>query len=478
MIDFFQGGRKMTVLQKVFLIFLCLSFVSGCYEDEAEIILNSDGSGTVKEKLVIPERLIVATSEGSSNENTPPVSKEKVLEQVGSAIDISSITQTELPDGGRIIKFEGAFRSAEQFFLSKFCRDTLKLRISPAGEGKGAIYCDMKQSSDGGPNLTQLYGLAKGLYIKRTVHLPTKVEKTNGYFDKAKNAVSWATDLRNKEGLGKTKLFIEGADEGKGFAVFSSSGLKFSLPLKGAALREEQVEVEKEKEQKEPAAFAAKVCWISVKKKIAADDTGEVETSDLEIGIEVRWNEGHCPVRCEKPVLVNLLDDLNKDLVSDKGPRVHQGQIFYSEERNKRKELTLRAETPSKNAKKLKQLEGYVPVITDIEKERVVLENVQELAGKESTGNPVLDKLNFRIKSIKAYTLNIQIDGGHQTITSLAMFKEDGSKVKRSGGMGSGNEYSYDFREDITKVNKCELEVAVSESSITVPFSRQEIPLP
>ena len=468
----------MAVLKRMFLVLFCLCLIGGCYEDEAEIILNPDGSGTVKEKIVISERLIVATSEGSNNENTPPVNKEKVLEQVGSAIDISSITQTELPDGGRTIQLEGTFSRAEQFFLSEFCRDTLKLRISPAGEGKAAIYCDMEQSGGGGPNLTQLYGMAKGLYIKKTVHLPTEVEKTNGHWDKAKNMVSWAIDLRNKEGLAKTKQFIEGPDEGRGFAVFDASELKFTLPLKGAALHKEQVEVEKEKEQKEPVNLSAKVCWISVKKKIDADDTGNVETSDLEIGIEISWNEGRCPVRCEKPVLVNLLDDLNKDLVSDKGPRVHQGQIFSNEERNRRKELTLRAETPSKNAKKLKQLEGYVPVITDIEKELVVLENIQELAGKESTGNPVLDKLNFKIKGIKGASLKIEIDGGNDRITSLYMTKEDGNKVEKRGGMGWGNEYSYDFDEDISKLNKCELEVVVSESIVKIPFYREEIPIP
>jgi len=200
--------------------------------------------------------------------------------------------------------------------------------------------------------------------------------------------------------------------------------------------------------------------------------------SDPEIGIELSWNEGHCPVRCEKPVLMNLLDDLNKDLVSDKGPRVHQGQIFTSEKKNRKKELTLRAITPSSNAKKLRQLEGYVEVITGVVKETVDLENVQELAGKESTGNPVLDKLNFRIRSITGSTLKVEIDGGHKRITSLVLIKEDGGKVEKSGGMGGGDEYSYDFREDISKVTRCELEVVVSQNTVKVPFSLEEISLP
>jgi hypothetical protein len=332
----------------MFLILFCVCFISGCYEDEAEITLNPDGSGALKQKLVLSERLIVSALNGGSSEQTPPATKEKVLEQIGQAIDVTSIKQTDLPDGGRVIVFEGTFSSAEQFFLSEFCRDTLKLRIAPAGEGKAAIYCDMKKSGDGGPGLTQLYGMAKGLYIRRTVHLPTEIEKTNGYSGKTKDTVSWTTDLRDKERLAKTKEFIEGPDEGNGFAVFNSSGLKFTLPLKAAALPKKAVEVEKESAQKEPMGLTAKVCWISIKKKIATNSNGVATLSDLEIGIEISWNEGHSPIACQKPVLQSLLDDLNNDLVLDSALSVSQMQIFNSEKKNRKKQLTLRAKTAAK----------------------------------------------------------------------------------------------------------------------------------
>jgi len=474
----FKGDKKMGILQRILLVSLFLFFLSGCYEDEAEVTLNADGSGTVKEKLVISERLIVTTSEDGGNKNTLPVSKENVLEEVGSAVEITSITQTELPDGGRIIEFEGTFSSAEQFFLSEFCRDTLKLRIAPAGEGKAAIYCDMKKYDDGGPSLTQLYGMAKGLYIRRTVHLPTEIEKTNGYPGKTKNTVSWFTDLRDKRRLAKTKEFIEGPDEGNGFAIFNASGLQFTLPLKAATLPEKAVEVEKESTQKQSMGLAAKVCWISIKKKIATDNNGIATMSDLEIGIEISWNEGHSPIACRKPFLLSLLDDQNNDLVLDKAPSVSQRQIFSSEKKNRKKQLALSAKTPAKNAGKLRDLKGCVEVITDVTKEVVVLENIQSLVGKESTKNAVLDKLNFRIKSIQGVSLNIEINGGHDTITSLDIFGKDGSKVKRRGGMGWGNEYSYDFDEDISELTKCELEVIVSQNIVKVPFSLKEILLP
>ena len=472
----------MFVLKRTSLFLLYMFLVSGCYEDFTELTLNSDGSGAIKQKLILSERFIVATEESKGPQDTPVPDKAELVKKIGSAINIKSIKQTDLPDGGRVIELEGTFSKPEQFFLSDYCQEQLNLRIAPAGKGKAALYCDMTQSSGSGPNLSQLYGMAKGLYIRKTVHLPGKAEKTNGYFDKGSDTISWAVDLRNKDGLAQTKAFIEGQDKGNGFAVFDASALKFTLPLKAAVLPETTVAAEKGKTQEESTestGLAAKVTWVSVKKKMPAKGAGATEISDLEIGIEVSWDPNHCPVKCEKPVLVNLLDDLNKDLVSNQGTSMFQVQIYTSDKKEGKKELTLKGiKTPSKNAQKLKQLEGYVEVITDVVKETVVLENVQELAGKESTGNPVLDKLGFRIKSVTSVEIKIEIDGGHRKITSLAMLKADGSKVKKSGGMGFGNEYSYGFREDISKLTKCELEVVTEESIVKVPFSLEEISLP
>ena len=471
----------MSVLKRICLFLFCMCLVAGCYEDTVELALNVDGSGVIKQKLVLSERFIVANEESSGSQKGPIPNKVDIVRTIGSAIEIKSIKQTNLPDGGRVIELEGTFSSPEQFFLSDYCREQIKLRIAPAGEGKAAIYCDMKQSGDGGPSLTQLYGMAKGLHISRTVHLPGEIEKTNGYSERRTETVSWTLDLRNKEGLALTKAFLEGPDKGNGLAVFNASTLRFPLPLKAAALSEKAAVSAKGKSPEEHAGssgFAAKVVWISVKKKMPTEGAGIAETSDMEVGVEVSWSEGHAPVRCEKAVLMSLSDDLNKDLVSDKAPRVHQGQIFSSEKKERKKELTLRAETPSVDAKELKNLEGYVNVITGITKKTVILENVQDLAGKESTGNTVLDKLNFRIKSIKDTRLSIEIDGGSKKITSIAMIKDDSSEIKKTGGMGWENQYSYDFREDISKVTKCKLEVVTGESIVKVPFSLEEISLP
>ena len=463
----------MSVLQRICLFLFCVCLVSGCYEDEVELTLNSDGSGTIEQKLVLSERFMVAVSENRGSQDGPIPDKEELVKKIGSAIEITSVRQTELPDGGRIIELEGTFSSPEQFFLSEYCQEQIKLRIAPAGDDKAAIHCDMKLSSGSGPSLTQVYGLAKGLHIKRTVHLPAEIEKTSGHFEKAANTVSWATDLRNKERLARTKAFIEGPDEGNGFVVFDASRLKLTLPLKVTALPEKAVE--KEKVQKESAGLAAKVAWVSVQRAKMIDGTDIPKQSYTEIGIELSWDEDYPPVRHNKPVLLSLLDDQDNDMVTPEEPSVFQGKIY---EHQKKKEFKLKEKAPSKNAGKLKNLEGYVEVITDVVKETVVLENIQELVGKESTGNPILDKLSLRIKSIKNRKLGIAFDGSVYQITSLYMLRDDGSKVKKRGHAGRVGDWLFDFDEDISKLNKCELEVVAEESIVKVPFSLEEISLP
>ncbi len=470
----------MFVSRRIAFLLLGMFSFGGCYEDSAELTLNSDGSGTLKQRLVLSERFVVASEDNSAAQGMPVPDKEEIVRRIGSALKITSIKQKNLPDGARVIELEGRFSDPGQFFLSDYCQEQVNLRIAPAGKNKAAIYCDMKRSGDSGPSLTQLYGLAKGLYVSRTVRLPAKIEKTNGRRDKTANAVSWAIDLRNKDGLAKTKAFVEGPDKGNGSVIFNASRLKFSLPLRVGAPPSEAAAVEvgnSLQESGKSMGLAAKVAWVSVNKRMPADGTGVAEISDLEIGIELTWSQGHPPVRCEKPVLVSLLDDSNKDLVSDK-TRTHQSQIFGSEKRDGRKELTLGAQTPTSGAKTIKQLEGYVEVITGVVKKTVVLDNVQELTAKGPTGNPILDKLNFSIKSLEGTRLGIAIDGGSKTITSLAMIKGDGTRIRRSGGMGGGNEYTYDFREDISAVTRCELEVVTEESRVKVPFSLEEISLP
>ena len=148
----------MSICKKFCFVLLISIFVGGCYEDVIEIKLNPDGSGSIKQRSVLSERLMTATeSENESVSSTgPETTKEALVKKIGTAFNVVSIKQEDTPDGGRTIEFEGKFDTPEQFFLSEYCIESLKLSISPSDEGKAVIYCDMSQSGDTGPDVTQM----------------------------------------------------------------------------------------------------------------------------------------------------------------------------------------------------------------------------------------------------------------------------------------------------------------------------------
>lgn len=454
----------------------CGFLLGGCYEEKSEITLNKDGSGKFKCRLVISERLIVATSEEDGGKQIPGVSKDKVLKSLGSAIEIGSIKQIEQPDGGRIIEFDGTFSNAEQFFLSDFCRDTLKLRLSKTTDGQAVIYCQLSDISEksSGPSTTQLYGLAKGKYVKRTIHLPANIEKTNGTLSSDKRTVSWSFDLRNKEGLARTKTFERSEDEGVGNAFFDASALEFALPLKTQKVSEEtSIESQGHDNSETIEGLNAKISWVSIEQKIKLNNgSSKPETSGVELGIELSWLDGKSPYACKTPILTSITDDLNNDLVKKDFEFTHP--IFDSDSK---KELKVKTQNPGKNAQKIIGIEGYVRVIKSIKTEKVVLKNIYDLVGKDNTGNPVLDKLNFKVKNITGSSLTVVIEGGYNTIESLKMYGENGEPINGRGGSGWEINYTYDFASNIPQINKCEIEVIVSRDIIKVPFSLDEIEL-
>jgi len=101
--------------------------------------------------------------------------------------------------------------------------------------------------------------------------------------------------------------------------------------------------------------------------------------------------------------------------------------------------------------------------------------------GKESCGNAVLDKLNFKVKEAKGRVLEIEMESDkriHDKIVSLNLYDSDGGKIQTRGGYWIENKYTCDLASDIPASNKCEIEIVVSENLVHVPFSADEIVLP
>jgi len=451
---------------------LCVFFLfalGGCYEDTMELTLKPDGSGSFKQKLVFSERVMVAALDDKAKDKIPLCDKEEIKKEIGSEFKLRSIKQTELADGGRRIEFEGTFTTPEEFFLSNYCLEHLKLRIVKADNSQAAIYYTPDVVNDPGPSLNQLYGLAKGLYVERTIHLPGKIQKTNGKISKDEKTVIWIWDLRDRKALTKTKQFLEGPDNGKGNVFFDASNLEFTLPLKAS---KQEVPSSKENEQSSPKGnLKAEVVSIIASKKFNIKDN-KTEISKLEMAVELSWTDIN-PVAYKNYRLISITDDKGKDLVKDQWKS--RRDIFKT---RKSQQIDIKVEIPSEGAKELRNIEGQIDVITDVVKEKVVLEDIHSLAGKDSTGNEILDKVNFKIISVKGNSFEISIDGGHSMIKLVKMFSADGTELQSRGGMGSGDTHTYDYRDSLDNVSKCELEVITSEQITKVSFSLDRIAIP
>ena len=456
-------------LPKFSLLLVYVFVLVGCFEDRVEITLNADGSGTVKQKLVFSEQILVGMEDGDGGSKTPPSEKEELIKEIGEALKITSITLTDLGDGGRIIEFEGTFSTPEQLFFSDYCQEQLKLRIAAGSDGNAVLYCQMYERSDGsGPSVGQLYALAKGMYIERIVNLPGKIAETNGMVSNKKKTVRWEFDLRDRKGLGEAKEFLESKEKGRGSVIFDASKLKFSLPLK---MVEKAAETETTADDGK-GKLKCEVVWVSTESKYYVKNS-ETEISKLELGAELTWEDMQ-PVAYANYKLTGMTDEMGNDLVIE-NQWASRRDIGESK---KSQEVTLKFQIPGKGVKELRNIQGQVEVITGIVTEKVALEDFDGLAGKESTGNAVLDKMNFKINILEDHLLKISIDGGRKMIRSLEMLRADGSRVKTSGSMGAGNSYTYQFSENLNEAVKLEIEVITSEDTVTVPFALERFTLP
>jgi len=457
---------------RILLAIVLIIGLAGCWKDKLELFLNADGSGSVKQEVVWSERFVIAASEEKVPTKTLPLTEQALRKKIGSALDLTSIKFTDLPDGSRKVRLEGTFQSAEQFFLSDYCREICKLRLLTAGSGEVTIVCDLKSNSQGESikKVSGLYGFAKGLYIKRTIHLPVEVRRTDGMLVlEDKKCVSWEFDLRNRDGLKRAQEFVEGKSKGKGTAVIPASGLSFSVPL---ITQETTPGTADSPSESDLQIAVSSLTWNKVS---VLEEDDMIRRSELKIGLSLKWPENKPPLGYYEPVISHMTDDQGNDLVITRNVARWRRKIHSH---RTKQQLQAKAKSPALDATSLINLAGYVRIVTGIKTEKVILDDIHQLVGKESTGNKILDGLQFRLKSIKGNSFEVSIDGGHNTISTIEMIKTDGTRLKTSGRGGWEDNYSYETKEPLSDVGRCELEVIVAETTVDLPFRAIKLDLP
>ncbi len=460
-----------SVFKPVSLAVFCVMFV-GCMEDNCEITLSEDGSGVVRHETTFTERFMVGLQSEGPKSADPPFTKQQVKEKLQGTVELKSLTQKDHPDGSRTIEWEGRFENAAQFFLSDFAVEHLKANITPVGQDQAVISFDMKMGGAGlGIDASKMYALAKGLHVVRKVNLPGKITETNGKKLTGRSA-QWAVDLRSREGLKNTNNFLEEAQERGAFAKFDASRIKFKLPLMPEPVKEAiEPETESNADKDAQTNMTAEVEGIKAEKLLYLKDSAS-KWSGLELIVKI---SGLGDEKFQyKSELIQAADSEGKNLVPENQWRsVHTGYPSKGT-----KDVGVKMNNPSKDAEKLVGIRGQVEVITGTDTEKVILEDFRSLEGKENTGNEYLDSVNFKIKKITKVTIKVEIDGGHRMIEKFELVDKTGRRVTKSGGMGFGDTWTYDFNHNVEDFDNIEMQVVVKENKVTLPFEAKEIKLP
>ncbi|MBB6431077.1 hypothetical protein [Algisphaera agarilytica] len=461
--------------------------LAGCYEDEAEVTINADGSGSFVQTILISEQMVVAMmsedeSMGVSSDAPFDVSREELEAKLGDAGKITAFETEDLDDGSMRITVQGTFQDAAVFFGSEYALDSLQLGVEATEDGQAeVIWVAQDESSQNGPSLDQLYGMAKGLKIVRAVNLPSAPVAELG--EVVGNRIEWAMDLSDRVALESTKAMIEASDDGVLVASFDPVGIDFGVV-------EEMPVVEHEASgQDQPAKAAAPVDTSGMEvvintvgwtRYVTLNENAFAQDHTLSLDMELKWPEGSRPIAVYPATLTSLNDDLGNNLVREVDNTFGQNRSEIWEHSDTQM-IRLDADGPDRDARALLGLSGEVRVVTQVNLEAASLDNPTSLVGKAKVGNTTLDGMGFKIKAIKDMSLELTFNEGveaTEVIESLTATLPNGSVVESNGWGGWANNMNYSFPEDVSGMKNLTVNVLTGETVVAVPFSLEKIELP
>ncbi|MEM9418975.1 MAG: hypothetical protein AAGA25_08005 [Planctomycetota bacterium] len=458
----------------------------GCYEDEAEVTINADGSGSFVQTILISEQMVVAMSadnEGMGVSSDAPfdVSREELEVKLDGAGEITAFETEDLDDGSKRITVRGRFANAAAFFGSEYADDSLKLKVTADGDGKAElIWVAEDESNQNGPSLDQVYGMAKGLKVVRKVNLPSAPQAEQGKVEG--QSIEWAMDLSDRTALAATKAMIEASDDGVLVASFDPVGIEFAsideMPEANAPVPVGQIE--QADVPVDASGMEAVLSTAGWTRHIALDENAFAQDHTLGLNIELKWPEGKRPIAVYPATLTSLTDDLGNNLVREADDSFGQNRSEIWEHSDSHL-IRVDADGPARDARALLGLAGEVHVVTQVNIESASLDNPASLVGKGKVGNATLEEMGFKIKAIKDMSLELTFNEGveaTEVIDSLTATLADGTVVESNGWGGWANNMTYNFPEDLSGLKNLTVNVLAGETVVAVPFAMEKIELP
>lgn len=470
-----QNLRQLNLIG--FLLFAVFSVI-GCIEDEVEITIARDGSGTVKRTMVLSDRVLIGTKDKSSDGNMNfPLTKADLEKQVGDAMTIQRLDMKQRPDGGRELVVEGRFKSATNFFTSKFAREELDLTLKKTPHGAELVW---NTDAEGNNQITlnQMYGLAKGMYVRRSITLPTRLQSDTAQITGDGRTVTWKMDLRSREGLERTRMLLGDNGGAQLTATFSPRSVRFEIPDSQPAVEALRSEVESVPKKVAvdvgDAGLRADLIGLEWRRTKTLDEDFRLDGS-LTLHLKLHWDEHAKPEAYHAPKLESLTDDTGQSLLLE-NQWDHRTSVEHVRDQSTNVNLTVKA--PASNATRLQNIKGYINVVRRVDSKTYTLDNPGAIAGKALTGVAELDKLGFTVDEIEGKNVKLTMVGIKEKLEDLEFIDGIGVTHRKQSWGGWQDTYTYSFSVPVEGARALKIKMRLKEETAIVPFSARSLELP
>ncbi len=511
-----SGWEAMTFFQKLRIILtlpLILVLCSGCYEDRATLTVKPDGSGELIREVIISERLLLAIEESEKDPNSSmnvsiPLTEADLREKYGDCTEQMEVTSETLENGSRKLVFRGSFpdvlaitgsQKRDQETLlpvqEKACAEELGFSFRRDEETGIIRWRPQPKNSPMKMKPAQIYAMAQGLVIERTMRMPAAVESDSAKLSDNGKTVTWRIDLRDRSGFDATKALLEHGDEDQTVtATFPMQAVEFAPLHVLETVPEGQDDAATEKPAEQAAApadagdLSVSIVGTSLWWGIATVDAENSPFSEhqldwhkqMELRWALEWPEGQRPLFHGHPVFEKIVDDTGKEIVQED----RRENMEETSERDKFIiEETRVLDVPAYEATKLAEVKGYLPVVVDIERHTATVINPLDKlgeAGLAAEDDPQLGKAGVVLHEIEGKELEARSEGNR--ILDVDLIKADGSRDEGKGGntgyYGSTYKYEYTFENEIEEGDKLEIEIRVSDTVVNVPIDAKDVILP
>lgn len=449
------------------LLLLSLFVLSGCWEQETVIAIESDGSGKIEQTIIISERAVVGFSDVDEGNPPFPLEREELLKAIGDTLQGVVIDEEERADGSHKITLSGTFTSASAFFASEFAVKSLGLTFEKGPDDEILLSWNHDNSSENmGPELglNELYGLLHGMYRRLRI---TKGDE---------ELLDWQFDLRNRNGLETTRKWLAAHNDNPQKVISSESLGGWSWEdfarqkeiAKAVSTAQAVVLTEAEGDfQLEPRSISLR------RNRYFENPQHDGASLSVSLNLIAEGNENlfYYPIQ-----ITSAADNTGHDLTPQSNQMRTTPSMIYPN--NARVSLNLPGPTPEATA--IANLTGYLPLILHTEIETVTVDRIDPDA--ETTGSESLDAIGFRFVEGRANELKFSAQAETNFFKSVTVVTPTGHRISPQGSSSYSRsdirQFTYNIPVNIPEGSSVEFEIRLKETIVNVPIAFEDLPLP